>query len=101
MLRDGDDKLIYHAGMPSQLFDLAGDPKETRDRMLDGSGAAVAARLEAKLRAMLNPEATDARAKADQLAHADRHGGVDAVRTRGTFSYTPVPGDEANMETFG
>lgn len=101
MLRDGDDKLIYHAGMPKQLFDLANDPAETHDRMADGSGAVVAAALEAKLRTLLDPEATDARAMADQLAHADRHGGADAVRQRGTFSYTPVPGDEANMETVG
>lgn len=100
MLREGNNKLIYHAGMACQLFDLARDPEETRDLMQDGGGAEVVAKLEAKLRAILDPEATDARAKADQLAHAERHGGVDAVRRRGTFSYTPVPGDDANMETF-
>ena len=99
MLRKGKDKLIYHVGMPSQLFDLAADPQETNDLMLAGDGGDLAATLEAELRGIVDPEAADARAKADQLVHADRHGGVDAVRARGSITYTPVPGDPLDMET--
>ena len=101
LLRDGADKLIYHVNMPNQLFDLASDPMEARDCILAGEGGETAAALEAKLRDLVDPEAVDARAKAEQLAHADRHGGVDAVRDRGAFSYTPVPGDPLNMEKVG
>src|SRR6185369_5436202 len=31
MLRDDALKLIYHVGMPTQLFDLAADPDEAHD----------------------------------------------------------------------
>ncbi len=101
LLRDGKDKLVYHVNMPRQRFDLESDPEETNDLALDGGADPTADALEAKLRAMLDPEAVNRRAMADQLAHADRHGGVDAVRDRGTFSYTPVPGDDLNLEKVG
>lgn len=101
MLRDGADKLIYHVDMPNQLFDLDADPKETNDLIVRGQGGGKAAALEARLRAMLDPEAVDARAKAEQLAHAEKHGGADAIRDRGSITYTPVPGDPLDMETVG
>jgi len=99
MLRDGDNKLIYHVDMPPQLFDLKDDPFETKD--LAGEDASRLAALEAKLRTIVDPESVDLRAKSDQMTHIERHGGVDAVRERGTFNYSPVPGDDAAMETFG
>jgi choline-sulfatase len=95
MLRDGADKLIYHAGFPPQLFDLAADPDETND--LAGAEPARVARLEAALREILDPEATDARAKADQQAMVERVGGNDAIRKRGAFPFTPPPGTHARM----
>jgi len=101
LLRDGSDKLIYHVDMPNQLFDLSTDPLETDDLVRAGEGGEKASALEAKLRALLDPEAVDARAKADQLAHAERHGGVDAVRERGSITYTPVPGDPLDLENVG
>ena len=101
LLRDGSNKLIYHVNMPNQLFDLATDPAETHDRILAGEGGETEAALETKLRALLDPEAVDARAKAEQLAHTERHGGVDAVRERGSITYTPVPGDPLDMEKVG
>ena len=98
MLRDGYDKLIYHVDMPTQYFDLQLDPFETQD--LSGEGGSKMAELEAKLRAIVDPEEADYRAKTDQLTHIERFGGADAVRQRGTFNYSPVPGDDAKMETF-
>ncbi|MBL22669.1 MAG: sulfatase [Rhodospirillaceae bacterium] len=99
MLRAGDDKLIYHVDAPNQFFDLASDPQETRDLIDTPHGEARAAALEETLRTMLDPEETDRRCKTDQLAHAERMGGEDQIRNRGTFNYTPVPGDPLNMET--
>ena len=98
MLRDGYNKLIYHVDMPTQYFDLQLDPFETQD--LSGEGSPKVAELEAKLRAIVDPEEADYRAKTDQLTHIERFGGADAVRQRGTFNYSPVPGDDAKMETF-
>ncbi len=98
MLRDGGDKLIFHVGMPSQLFDLANDPSEMDDLIPDGRDAAKLAVLEAKLRDIVDPEAVDARAKADQRALIEPNGGAEAIRNRGAFSYSPVPGDAVKMD---
>ena len=96
MLREGTDKLIYYVGMAPQLFDLAADPRETRDLIAAGSGHARAAELEVKLRAMVDPEAEDRRAKADQRRTAEAHGGTEAILARGSYPYTPPPGVEVN-----
>jgi choline-sulfatase len=93
MLRQGNDKLIYHAGMPPQLFDLAADPDETRDCIADRSNLHRAAELEGVLRTMLDPEDTDRRAKADQLRKAQEYGGKEGIlKLRGGFVYSPPPG---------
>jgi choline-sulfatase len=98
MLRSGGDKLVYHVDAPNQFFDLAADPQEQRDLIDEASGKERAATLEATLRTMLDPEEIDQRCKNAQLAHADKMGGEAEIRSRGTFNYTPVPGDPLNME---
>lgn len=95
MLRDGADKLIYHAGFPAQLFDLEADPFEQHD--LAAAKPETVAWLEAALRKIVDPEATDARAKADQRAMAERVGGNQVIRARGAFPFTPPPGTEARV----
>ena len=95
MLRDGDLKLIYHVGMPVQLFDLAADVDETHDL---GPTHPEVARLEALLRAICNPEAVDARAKTDQRAWVEHWGGREAVTSSGALVFTPPPGVAAEIE---
>jgi choline-sulfatase len=95
MLRAGDTKLIHHVGMPAELYDLARDPDELHDVAL--VRAAVAARLEGALRRIVDPEAVDARAKAEQGAHAEAHGGTEAILRRGAFVYSPPPGVETEF----
>ena len=46
MIRDGDFKLVYHAGLPSQLFNLADDPDELTDLGQDPAYRDVRQRLE-------------------------------------------------------
>jgi choline-sulfatase len=94
MLRHGNWKLIYHVGMPTQLFDLEADPDECRDL---GPDHPEAARLEAMLRNICDPEAVDARAKADQRAKADFWGGREAVAADGLLVFTPPPGVAAEV----
>jgi choline-sulfatase len=92
VVREDDLKLIYHVGMPAQLFDLAHDPDEMRDLVADGSGLDAARRLEARLRTICDPEAVDARAKADQRAAADAWGGAEKLRGESQILFTPPPG---------
>jgi len=94
MLRDGNMKLIYHVGMPMQLYDLRRDPDERRDLGEDRRASDIRATLEQKLRKLLDPEATDARAKADQRRKAQEYGGTAAILKRGGIPYTPPPGTE-------
>jgi choline-sulfatase len=93
--RDGADKLIYHVGMASQLYDLEADPIEAHDRVAEGTADGRDRDLESALRAFVDPEAVDARAKADQRAQAERHGGTEAIAKQGTIVYTPPPGQSA------
>lgn len=94
MLRDGRWKLIHHVGMPAQLFDLEADPDELLDL---GPDHPQARHLETLLRQICDPEAVDARAKADQRAKAEFWGGRDAVAREGLLVYTPPPGAEAEI----
>jgi choline-sulfatase len=78
--------------MPPQLFDLADDPYELRDLGQDPAYEAVRAACEAALRRICDPEATDARAKADQRRRIEEHGGPEAVLAAGVkIPYTPAP----------
>ena len=97
MLRDGDMKLVFHVDMPAQLFDLARDPDERRDLAAAPEHAAKRAELEGKLRAIVDPEAADWRAKAEQRAKAAQFGGTRAILDRGGIPYTPAPGAEVRF----
>ena len=54
--------------------------------------------FETRLRAILDPEAVDAQAKADQRAKVEAFGGEEAVLRRGTFTNSPVPGEEPGFQ---
>jgi len=95
MLREGRWKLIYHVGMPRQLFDLDADPGETRDL---GPDHPEADRLERRLREICDPEAVGSRAKSDQRVWIEHWGGADAVAGEALLIYTPPPGEPAEME---
>ena len=93
LLRNARYKYVYYVGGPPQLFDLQADPDERHDLAAapDREAAALLARFKAELRALLDPEAVDRRAKADQAALVAAHGGREAVLARGTFANSPTP----------
>ncbi|HYC48528.1 MAG TPA: sulfatase-like hydrolase/transferase [Burkholderiales bacterium] len=95
MIRHRQFKYIHYVGMPPMLFDLERDPCERTDLGRNADYAAVVRECEQKLRAIVDPEAVDAQARADQRAHIEKHGGVDAIMKRGTFRYSPPPGVKA------
>ncbi|MEO1103831.1 MAG: sulfatase-like hydrolase/transferase, partial [Pseudomonadota bacterium] len=98
MLRQGRFKLLYHVGMPRQLFDLQADPGETNDL---GPDHPEAVRLETRLREICDPEEVDARAKHDQRAWIEHWGGADTIAGEELLIYTPPPGEPAEMEQAG
>jgi choline-sulfatase len=92
MLRDGDLKLIYHVGMPAQLFDLSHDPGEIHDLVEEGRDGGNMRALQTKLRAICDPEQVDARAKSDQRLMADHWGGPAKLQGEDVILFTPPPG---------
>ena len=90
MLRDGAMKLIYHVGMPAQLFNLERDSNELND--LAAAQSTTVSTLEKKLRAICDPEAVDARAKADQRKWVEYWGGREIVAGTSQILFTPPPG---------
>ncbi len=97
MIRRGDWKYIHYAGDTPELFNLADDPEEETDLAGVAAHAATLESLKAELMAVLSPETpedVDARAKHDQTALVERHGGRDAVLKKGGFQGTPAPGEE-------
>jgi choline-sulfatase len=92
MIRKGRFKYVYYAGMPPQLFDLDADPQEARDLGTDPGYTGLVAQCEAELRRVVDPDAADALAKADQRARIAAFGGREAILARGSFGYSPAPG---------
>jgi choline-sulfatase len=92
MIRKGRFKYVYYAGMPPQLFDLDADPQEARDLGTDPGYTGLVAQCEAELRRVVDPDAADALAKADQRARIAAFGGREAIIARGSFGYSPAPG---------
>ena len=96
-IRHGRFKYIHYVKYPPQLFDLANDPDETRI-FGDLHFADLMAESETKLRALLSPEAVDARAKKRQAEQLERYGGRAAVIARGDLGFSPPPGIRAEFQ---
>jgi choline-sulfatase len=94
MIRKGKFKYVYYAGMPPQLFDLDADPQETRDLAREAGYAGLVVDCETELRRVVDPDAADALAKADQRDRIAAFGGREAILKRGSFGYSPAPGTQ-------
>lgn len=92
MLRRWPYKLIYYVGFLPELFDLEADPEERNDLSTQVTHKLVVAELEAELRKICDPEEVDRKAKADQEAKIEQHGGREALEMRGWLQGTPPPG---------
>ena len=93
MVRWDRYKYVHYEGYRPQLFDLQADPWETRDLALAPGHEAALAEGERRLRAICDPAAVTAQAFADQESRIESLGGPEAVRQRGSYPYTPAPGE--------
>jgi choline-sulfatase len=95
MIRYGKYKYIHYVGLPPMLFDLESDPQERNDLGRNPAWMNVISECEARLRSVVDPEAADKQARADQRQYIQKYGGKDAILKRGTFRYSPPPGRKA------
>lgn len=91
MVRRGNWKLIQYVGHAPQLFDLGSDPRETKDLAGRAETAGIQTMLVRELRRIVDPEAANRQAFADQDRRIRELGGVDAIRAREEIGFTPAP----------
>ena len=90
MVRQGNYKLVHYVGYPPQLFDLALDPYEKRDLASRHETADIQGRLYDALHGIVDPDAANRLAFADQRARIEQLGGAEAILARPDFNFTPL-----------
>ena len=91
MLRSGRWKLVYFAeGNAPMLFDLQSDPQELTDLASDSAYSETLEDMIGQLRGILDPEAVNRQAFADQAEMIEKLGGMDGIRAMASFNYTPL-----------
>ncbi len=93
MVRFGRYKYVHYEGYRPQLFDLEADPMETRDLALEHGHEVVVAEGERRLREVCDPARVSRQAFDDQERRILELGGREAVLKRGSYPYTPAPGE--------
>lgn len=89
MLRWDRWKYVHYAeGHPCQLFDMVSDPEERSDQSL--TRPEIVAEARRRLLAMMDPEAVNARAHADQARRVEELGGREALLAMEQWNYTPA-----------
>src|SRR6185436_1844027 len=83
MIRRGRFKYIYYCGYAPMLFDLENDPYERHDLSGRQEYRDTLAACDADLRAIVDPEAADRQARADQGAMIESLGGKETIMKRG------------------
>ncbi len=91
MLRKGRWKLNHYVGFEPELFDLTDDPEELRNLAVNPACSDVLTRLMDELCKMIDPEAVNAQAFADQSDMIEAYGGLEAALKLGAPGATPPP----------
>lgn len=91
MLRQGPWKYVYFAeGNPALLFNMEQDPRELRNLADDSGHAEIAGAMKQRLLRILDPEAVNRQAFADQQRKIEALGGLDAIHEMPSFNHTPL-----------
>ncbi len=91
MLRSGRWKYVYFAeGHPPLLFDIERDSRELRNLAGSPEHGAIERSLRERLFAILDPEAVNREAFADQARMIERLGGLAEISALPSFNHTPI-----------
>jgi choline-sulfatase len=90
-LCNADWALHHYVGFPPELFNLQVDPSEANNLAPDPTCATQLAEMQQALNHLIDPEATDLEAKADQRALVERLGGRECALALGPKGASPVP----------
>ena len=91
MLRKGHWKLVYFSeGHAPLLFDMEKDPRELVNLADDLVQSETLARLKQQLFEILDPEAVNRQAFADQAKMIEALGGMDKILAMPSFNHTPL-----------
>lgn len=91
MVRQGKYKYIHYVDYAPELYDLNADPEELTNLAEDPAHNGLLNEFEAKLRAIVDPEEANDRAKRDQQAKIEEVGGLEFIMKIEGISATPVP----------
>lgn len=91
MLRKGPWKLVAYPGYPSQLFNLDRDPEEREDLAGDGDLRAVLSSMETALSGVVDADAVNRLAFAEQSEKIRRLGGRAKILEVPDQAFTPPP----------
>ena len=92
MLRNKRWKYNYYPGYAPELFDMQDDPDELIDLAKSSAHDDILSECHRQMLTLVDPEAANKRAFADQAAKIEELGGVEAVMNAGEFDFTPVGG---------
>lgn len=90
MLRNANWKYNYYPGYAPELYDMQNDPDELIDLGESNAHADILARCHDQLLSLVDPEAANKLAFADQAAKIEELGGVEIVLNSDEFDFTPV-----------
>ena len=90
MLRTDEWKYNYYPGYSPELYHIANDKDELVDLAGSPQHQQVVARCHQKMLELVDPEAENKRAFADQADTIKKLGGIDAILNSDEFDFTPV-----------
>ena len=93
MVCDGHTKFVHYHHEPAHLFDLDNDPQERVNLADSPTHQPLRQKMEAHLNGIVDVDAVDRLAKADQAAKLAEWGGEEAVLRRG-LSNSAIPGEK-------
>lgn len=91
MLRKGRWKLNWYVDFPPELFDLQSDPEELSDLAPDPAFGDMLRLMEEELRRLVDVDAANEQAFADQAAMVEGYGGREKAMKLGAPAATPPP----------
>ncbi len=90
MLRNANWKYNYYPGYVPELYDMHNDPDELIDLAESKAHTKSLTRCHEQMMTLVDPEAANKLAFADQAAKISELGGVEAVLNSDEFDFTPV-----------